>query len=98
MANLTSDSQHNATMGPAPALDASEHTATKRHARPIRHMCSVCGQEVPARESVGLDVGGPAISRIIREEKPDLPAHGFICRADLDRFRATYVSQLLTRE
>src|SRR4051812_10276345 len=98
MANLTSDSQHNATMGPAPALDASEHTATKRHARPIRHMCSVCGQEVPARESVRLDVVRPAIIERIREEKPDLPARGFICRADLDRFRSTYVSQLLTRE
>jgi uncharacterized membrane protein len=97
MANLTSDPQHNAT-GPAPTPDAGEHAATKRRARPIRHMCSVCGREVPERESVRLDVVRPAMIERIRQEKPDLPADGFICRADLDRFRSSYVSQLLTRE
>jgi uncharacterized membrane protein len=97
MANLTSDPQHNAT-GPTPTPDAGEQAATKRRARPIRHMCSVCGQEVAARESVRLDVVRPAMIERIRHEKPDLPADGFICRADLDRFRSSYVSQLLTRE
>jgi uncharacterized membrane protein len=98
MANVTSESQHNAAAGPAPALETSEHAATKRRARPIRHVCSVCGREVPARESVRLDVVRPAMIERIRHEKPDLPADGFICRADLDRFRSSYVSQLLTRE
>ena len=97
MANLTSDPQHNAA-GPAPMLDAGEHAATKRRARAIRHMCSVCGREVPARESVRLDVVRPAMIERIRQERPDLPADGFICRSDLDRFRSSYVSQLLTRE
>jgi len=97
MANAISDPQHNAT-GPAQMTDGGEHTATKRRARPIRHMCSVCGREVPARESVRLDVVRPAIIERIRHEKPDLPADGFICRGDLDQFRSTYVSQLLTRE
>jgi hypothetical protein len=97
MANLTSDPQHDAA-GPAPTADAGEHTATRRRARPIRHLCSVCNREVPARESVRLDVVRPKIIERIREEKPDLPVHGFICRSDLDRFRSTYVSQLLTRE
>jgi len=97
MADLTSDPQHNAA-GPAPAPDAGEHPATKRRARATRHMCSVCGREVPARECVRLDVVRPAIIERIHEEKPDLPAQGFICRGDLDRFRSTYVSQLLTRE
>ena len=54
MADSTSDPQHNAA-GPAPTPDAGEHIATKRRARPIRHLCSVCGREVPARESVRLD-------------------------------------------
>ena len=98
MADVTPESQHHATAGPASAPDAGEHTATKRRARPIRHRCSVCGQEVPARESVRLDVVRPAMIERIRHEKPDLPADGFICRADLDRFRSSYVSQLLTRE
>src|SRR5215468_635775 len=94
MADLTSDPQHNATVGP----DANEHIVTKRRARPVRHTCSVCGREVPQRESVRLDVVRPAIIERIRQEKPDLLADGFICRSDLDRFRSTYVSQLLTRE
>jgi uncharacterized membrane protein len=97
MANLTSDPQHNAT-GPTPTPDAGEQASTKRRARPIRHMCCVCGREVPARESVRLDVVRPAMIERIRQEKPDLPADGFICRSDLDRFRSSYVSQLLTRE
>src|SRR3977135_1141186 len=98
MADVTPESQHNATVGPAPEPETGEHAATKRRASPRSHMCSVCGREVPARESVRLDVVRPAIIERIRQEKPDLPADGFICRADLDRFRSTYVSQLLTRE
>jgi uncharacterized membrane protein len=97
MTNLTSDPQHNVA-GPAQTADAGEHGLTKRRARPVRHMCSVCNREVPARESVRLDVIRPKIIERIREEKPDLPALGFICRSDLDRFRSSYVSQLLTRE
>jgi hypothetical protein len=61
-------------------------------------MCSVCGREVPVRDIVRLDVVRPAIIERIRQENPDLPADGFICRSDLDRFRSTYVSQLLIRE
>jgi len=53
---------------------------------------------MPARDTVRLDVVRPAIIERIRQEKPDLPIDGFICRGDLDRFRSTYVSQLLTRE
>src|SRR5437660_7524021 len=97
MADLISDPQHNAT-GPAPTPDAGEHAGAKRRARPIRHICSVCGHELPVREVVRLDVVRPAMIERIRQEKPDLPADGFICRADLDRFRSSYVSQLLTRE
>jgi hypothetical protein len=96
MANLTSESQHDAAVGPA--AEASEHAATKRRARPVRHVCSVCGHELPVREMVHLDVVRPAMIERIRQEKPDLPADGFICRADLDRFRSSYVSQLLIRE
>src|SRR5215475_5990319 len=97
MSNMTFDPQHNAT-GPAPTADAGEHGSTKRRARPTRHMCSVCNRDVPAREIVRLDVVRPKIIERIREEKPDLPAHGFVCRSDLDRFRSSYVSELLTRE
>jgi uncharacterized membrane protein len=98
MANSTSDPQHDAIVVPARVPAASEQAGAKRRARSIRHMCSYCGREVPAREAVRLDVVRPAIIERIRQESPDLPTEGFICRSDLDRFRSSYVSQLLTRE
>jgi len=95
MAEFTSDSRQSHTTGPVPeAADAGN----KRRAKPSRYSCCVCGREVPAREIVRLDVVRPKIIERIREEKPDLPAHGFVCRSDLDRFRSRYVSELLTRE
>jgi uncharacterized membrane protein len=96
MADFISDPRHNSTAETAP--EVSEHAAAKRRARPTRQICSVCGREVATRDIVRLDVVRPAMIERIRQEKPDLPADGFICRADLDRFRSSYVSQLLTRE
>jgi uncharacterized membrane protein len=94
MADFISDPRHNSTAG----LETSEHAGTKRRSRPTRHTCAFCSREMPARDTVRLDVVRPAIIERIRQEKPDLPIDGFICRSDLDRFRSTYVSQLLTRE
>jgi len=78
--------------------EVSDVGGNKRRARSSRQVCSVCGREVLTRDIVRLDVVRPAMIERIRQEKPDLPADGFICRADLDRFRSSYVSQLLTRE
>jgi uncharacterized membrane protein len=97
MADFTSD-PHGNTAGPAPSPEATDAGGHKPRPRPNRHVCSVCGRDVPAREITRLDVVRPAIIERIREEKPDLPAHGFICRSDLGRFRSNYVAQMLTRE
>jgi uncharacterized membrane protein len=83
---------------PDPSTSGPEAGASKRRTRNNRHVCSVCGHDVPARETVRLDVVRPAIIERIREECPDLPADGFICRQDLDRFRSSYVSEMLARE
>jgi uncharacterized membrane protein len=80
-----------------PSNGAAEAGGSKRRVR-TRHACSICGKEVPAREAIRLDVIRPSIVEKIREECPDLPADGFICRRDLDRFRSDYVSELLARE
>jgi len=48
MADFTSD-PHGNTTGPAPSLEATDVGGHKRRARPSRHVCSVCGREVPAR-------------------------------------------------
>ena len=81
-----------------PSTSAPGAGTSKRRVRNNRHTCSVCGRDMPPRETVRLDVVRPAIIERIREERPDLPADGFICRTDLDRFRSSYVSELLTRE
>jgi uncharacterized membrane protein len=96
MADFISDPRHNSAVGPVP--EVSDVAGNKRRARSSRQACSVCGREVPTRDVVRLDVVRPKIIERIREETPDLPAQGFICRSDLDRFRSNYVSQLLTRE
>jgi uncharacterized membrane protein len=96
MADFISDPRHNSAVGPVP--EVSDVAGNKRRARSSRQACSVCGREVPTREIVRLDVVRPKIIERIRQEKPDLPAQGFICRGDLDRFRSSYVSEMLTRE
>src|SRR5689334_2629674 len=88
--------------GPAPQgtahSDATALTTRKKRARATRHPCLICGKDVAARDIVRLDVVRPNIIERIREERPDFPADGYICRADLDRYRSEYVSELLTRE
>jgi uncharacterized membrane protein len=98
MTDFTSDHQPGKTTGAASFPDAANVGGNKRRARPSRQPCCVCGRDVPVRDIVRLDVVRPKIIERIREEKPDLPAQGFICRGDLDRFRSSYVSELLTRE
>jgi uncharacterized membrane protein len=88
--SLTRSPSGSSTRGP-------EAGASRRRVR-SRHACVVCGRDVPAREAVRLDVVRPAIIERIREECPDLPAEGFICRADLERFRSSYVTEMLTHE
>jgi uncharacterized membrane protein len=110
MADLTFDTRRDAIDPSDPAQDqsltrspsgpstrGSDAGGSRRRVR-SRHACAVCGSDVPAREAVRLDVVRPAIVERIREQCPDLPTEGFICRKDLDRFRSDYVSEMLTRE
>src|SRR5215510_15389254 len=93
MADATSDPRIDNLAAPETAEGSN-----KRRTRPSRQPCCVCGHELPVREIVRLDVLRPKIIERIRQEKPDLPHEGFICRSDLGRFRSNYVSELLTRE
>jgi uncharacterized membrane protein len=80
-----------------PPAKPNEANGSKRRARP-RQLCSICGKEVAARDAVRLDIVRPSIVERMREQCPDLPADGFVCRTDLDRFRSDYVSEMLARE
>ncbi|HEV2629887.1 MAG TPA: DUF1003 domain-containing protein [Pseudolabrys sp.] len=73
-------------------------TTRARRARPSRFRCVLCGKDKPTRDIVRLDVVRPSLLDRIRDAYPELPAEGFVCIDDLDRFRSSYVSELLRSE
>ena len=88
----------------APSDSASGETqnqtspARLRRSRPTRFPCVICGRDRPARDVTQLDVVRPSLFDRIKADYPDLPAEGYICGEDLDRFRSRYVSELLGQE
>ena len=80
--------------------DAAEQSAPARpkRVRPVRFPCVICGKVRPARDVTQLDVVRPSLFDRIKAENPELPAEGYICSDDLDRFRSRYVSELLGQE
>jgi len=84
---------------PAPELTQNELTpiARARRPRPTRFRCVICNKEKPAREINQLDVVRPSLIDRIRADHPDLPAEGYICGEDLDRFRSRRSSRFNSR-
>ena len=80
--------------------DTVEQSAPARpkRVRPVRFPCVICGKVRPARDVTQLDVVRPSLFDRIKAENPELPAEGYICSDDLDRFRSRYVSELLGQE
>jgi uncharacterized membrane protein len=73
-------------------------TTRARRPRPTRFRCVICGKEKPARDVIQLDVVRPSLLDRIRQDYPELPAEGFVCSDDLDRFRSRYVAEMLGAE
>jgi len=68
--------------------------ANAKEARP----CAVCGKSFSTRDLVpGVTVRDVIANEILREH-PDWSQEKFICRADLNRYRSTYVHNLLESE
>lgn len=99
-----SDSTQEPDQGPPAPLAANAQPADLaepargKRVRPIRFQCAVCGKEKPARDVTQLAVVRPSLIDRIRAEHPDLPGEGYICNEDLDRFRSSYVTELLGEE
>ncbi len=77
---------------------SSSAAARARRSRPTRFRCIICGKEKLARDVTRLDVVRPSLLDRIRQDNPELPAEGFICSEDLDKFRSRYVAELLGQE
>lgn len=60
--------------------------------------CAVCGKSFQAREVVAGAMVRDTITRLILRDCPAWSPSSFICRADLDRYRADYVKSLLEAE
>jgi uncharacterized membrane protein len=80
--------------GPSPAVPTVRPTRGK----PLRMQCAYCGREHLSRDLVRMDIIRPSVLERLRALKPDLPNDGFVCRADLDASRSSYIAELLTSE
>jgi uncharacterized membrane protein len=84
--------------GETPASENGGALGRSRRARPHRFRCVICDKEKPSKDVTRLDVVRPSLYDRIKDAHSDLPAEGFICNDDLDRFRFGYVAELLRSE
>ena len=60
--------------------------------------CSLCGRSFPPRQLVAGALIRDSIADLIRAEHPEWSNESVICREDLSRYRAQYVSRMLASE
>jgi len=60
--------------------------------------CQVCGQQKRQNEVASAGSVPEPIADVIRQEYPAWLREGYICSADLNRFRAQYIREILERE
>jgi uncharacterized membrane protein len=60
--------------------------------------CQICGKQKKMSEVVPAEIVREPLVAMIRKTYPDWSSSGFICQADLDKFRADYVKSVLQTE
>jgi uncharacterized membrane protein len=60
--------------------------------------CGLCGQSFAANDVVVAGALGEPVVRLVRQDHPDWPGTGYVCRVDLARYRARFVRSLLEAE
>jgi uncharacterized membrane protein len=66
--------------------------------RTAQATCSICGRSFPARQLLAGALVRESIAEGIRAEHPEWSNESLICREDLARYRAQYVSKMLASE
>ena len=61
-------------------------------------VCQVCGRQKDQDDLVPMQSVPEPIAGMILREYPEWSSGGFICRADLDRFRVRYIAEVLEKE
>jgi uncharacterized membrane protein len=65
--------------------------------KPVKK-CYICDKTFHIAEMVYAKSVRPTIAELIREQYPDWPEDGYICREDLDLYRAEYVMNIIKKE
>lgn len=60
--------------------------------------CAISGRETVRRKLVNIDTIRPSLAERIRRDHPDLPPDALVSRAELAKYRSTYVEDLLKDE
>lgn len=60
--------------------------------------CSLTGRELPRRQLINVETIRPALVERIRRDYPDLPPDALIAQSEVERYRASYVEELLRDE
>lgn len=60
--------------------------------------CAITGREWPRRQLVNLETIRPSLAERIRRDHPDLASDAMVSKAEVERYRATYVEELLRDE
>jgi uncharacterized membrane protein len=68
----------------------------RKQAETVR--CQICGKQKKMSEVVPAEIVRESLVEIIRKTHPDWSPSGFICMADLDKFKADYVRNVLETE
>ncbi len=66
--------------------------------RPVRRKCEICQKEFAAVDVMPAAMIRPAVTELIQGENPTWSPDGYICFADLNRYRTLYVEHVLGRE
>jgi uncharacterized membrane protein len=67
-----------------------------KHAQSVQ--CEICRKSFPHRDCVPAEFVRPPLADLIKKEHPEWTGRGYICHADLNRYRAAYVQSALEHE
>jgi uncharacterized membrane protein len=79
-------------------VDSHESKSGNSTKRVTNLICAVSGQETPRRQLIALETLHRSLEERIRADHPELSADALISRAEIARYRALYVEELLKAE
>jgi Protein of unknown function (DUF1003) len=81
-----------------PHVDRHESKSSNSTKRVTNSICAISGKETPRRELVALETLHHSLEQRIRVDRPELRPDALISRAEIARYRALYVEELLKAE